>query len=71
MMLPSIRLLWIGTALLGAAVAASIFGYREVWVALAGLLLASALIDALLALRLPAPALARRVPHSLALGVRT
>jgi uncharacterized protein (DUF58 family) len=70
-MLPSSRLLWLLAALFAAAIGVSIYGYREAWLAAAALLAATALFDAGMASRLPAPAVARRVPNALALGVRT
>jgi uncharacterized protein (DUF58 family) len=70
-MLPSHRLLWLVAALLAAAIGASIWGHRELWFAAAALLAVAALVDAAMAMRLPAPALVRRVPNALALGVRT
>jgi uncharacterized protein (DUF58 family) len=71
MILPSRRLLWIGVLLLAAAIGVSIYGYREAWAALAGAAVLVAVLDAVAGTRLPAPAVARRVPASLALGVRT
>jgi uncharacterized protein (DUF58 family) len=71
MILPAPRLLWILAALLAAAFAASIYGAQALWFGAAALVTAAALADAVMALRLPAPELARRVPHALALGVRT
>ena len=71
MILPAPRLLWILAGLLAAAFAASIYGAQALWFAAAALVAAAALADAMMALRLPAPELARRVPHALALGVRT
>src|ERR1044071_4992520 len=71
MILPSTRLLWLLAALLAAALAASVYGAQALWFAAAAVVAAVALLDAVMALRLPAPELARRVPHALALGVRT
>jgi uncharacterized protein (DUF58 family) len=71
MILPSARLLWLGAALLAAATGMSIYGNADIWFAAAALVAVAALLDAALAVRLPAPALSRRVPHALALGVRT
>ncbi len=71
MILPSTRLLWLGSALLAAGLAASIYDAQGLWFAAAALVTAAALVDAVMALRLPVPELARRVPHALALGVRT
>jgi uncharacterized protein (DUF58 family) len=69
--LPSTRLLWLGAAFFGAAIGVSIWGPRQAWLAAATLMAAIALADAVLLLRLPSPAAARRVPASIALGVRT
>jgi len=69
--LPSARLLWLVSALLAAAFAAAIYGAQDLWFGAAAVVAAAALVDALIALRLPAPEVARRVPHALALGVRT
>src|SRR3954469_15584002 len=71
MILPAPRLLWILAALLAAALGASIYGAQGLWFAAGALVTATALADAVMALRLPAPELARRGPHALALGVRT
>jgi len=70
-MLPSARLLWLASALLAAGVAASIYGAQDLWFGAAAVVVVAALVDALMAQRLPAPEVARRVPHALALGVRT
>ena len=70
-LLPSTRLLWLCATLLAAAIGVSIFGYVEAWVGLAIVLLIVALVDAVRAMRSPAPAVARRVPNALALGVHT
>jgi uncharacterized protein (DUF58 family) len=70
--LPSRRLLWIAAALLGAAIAASIYSeFEPAWTATAAALLLAAGVDALAAIRMSTPALARSVPASLALGVRS
>lgn len=54
------------------AIAASIFpDYQPPWLALAAAAVLLALLDAFAGLRLPAPAVARHVPGSLALGVRS
>ena len=71
MILPAPRLLGMLAALLAAALAASIYGAQDLWFGAAALVAVAALADALMALRLPPPELARRVPHALALGVRT
>jgi uncharacterized protein (DUF58 family) len=69
--LPSPRLLWIAAVLFAAAIGVSIWGYQEFWAGVAALLAIAALADAFAGLRLPVPAVARRVPNALALGVRT
>lgn len=71
MIVPSTRLLWIAVVLLAAALGVSIWGFHAAWLALAAAVAGVALLDALAGARLPAPAVARRVPGSLALGVRT
>ena len=71
MILPSTRLLWIGVALLAAAIGVSAWGYQAAWAVLAAVAVAIAVLDAIAGARLPVPAVARRVPASLALGVRT
>jgi uncharacterized protein (DUF58 family) len=69
---PSSRLLWIALVAAAVAVAASIYpDFRVPWSAAAVAFAALALLDAFAGLRLPAPALARLVPGSLALGVRS
>ena len=70
MMVPATRLLWAATVLLAVGVAASIFpGLAQPWSAAAALLAVVAGIDLLAGLRLEAPAVARRVPATLAVGV--
>jgi len=70
MMVPATRLLWAATVLLAIGVAASIFpGLAQPWSAAAALLAGVAGIDLLAGLRLEAPAVARRVPATLAVGV--
>ncbi len=71
MILPSKRLLWAAALLFGAALGASIWGYQNAWLALAAGCVVVALGDAFGVLRLPTPPVARRVPASLAVGVRT
>src|SRR5918992_900974 len=72
MIVPSPRLLWAVLILAASAIAVSIFGeFEPPWLALAAGVLVLALLDAFAGLRLPAPALVRRVPGSLALGVRS
>ena len=71
-MIPSPRLLWAMLVLAAGGVAASIYpDFQLAWSALAGAAVLLALLDALAAFRLPVPALVRRVPGSLALGVRS
>jgi uncharacterized protein (DUF58 family) len=70
--IPSTRLLWTVVVLAAFAIAVSIYpDYQLPWAAVAAALLVLALLDAFAGLRLPAPAAARRVPGSLALGVRS
>ena len=72
MIVPSSRLLWVVLAMAATAIAVSIFPtYQVPWTAVAGAFALLALLDLFAGLRLPAPALVRRVPGSLALGVRT
>ncbi|HEV3009907.1 MAG TPA: DUF58 domain-containing protein [Burkholderiales bacterium] len=71
-MIPSQRLLWAVLVVAAIAIAVSIFPeFQLPWTAVAAGFLLLALLDAFAGLRLPAPALARHVPGSLALGVRT
>jgi hypothetical protein len=70
--IPSTRLLWTVVVLAAFAIAVSIYpDYQLPWAAVAAALLVLALLDAFAGLRLRAPAAARRVPGSLALGVRS
>jgi len=70
MFLPSTRLLWVLVVLAALGLAASIFPHVQLqWAILAGAVLVLAALDLATALRLPAPALARRVAASLAVGV--
>jgi uncharacterized protein (DUF58 family) len=70
--LPSSRLLWAALILTAIAIAVSIYPeFNLPWTALAAGFLILTLLDAFAGLRLPAPALVRRVPGSLALGVRS
>jgi uncharacterized protein (DUF58 family) len=70
--IPSPRLLWAILAVAAGGVAASIYPeFQLAWSALAGAIGLLALLDAFVTFRLPVPALARRVPGSLALGVRS
>jgi uncharacterized protein (DUF58 family) len=72
MIVPSPRLLWAVLVLAASAIAVAIFAeFQPPWLALAAGVLVLALLDAFAGLRLPAPALVRRVPGSLALGVRS
>jgi uncharacterized protein (DUF58 family) len=70
--IPSSRLLWALVVLAAIAVAVSIYAeFQPPWLmGMAGFTLLAAL-DAFAGLRLPAPAAARQVPGSLALGVRS
>jgi uncharacterized protein (DUF58 family) len=71
-MIPSQRLLWAIVLVAALAIAASIFPELQMpWSALAAGFLVLALLDAFAGLRLPAPVLARNVPGSLAVGVRS
>jgi uncharacterized protein (DUF58 family) len=70
--IPSPRLLWAIVVLAAGGVAVSIYpDFQLVWSALAGAIGLLALLDAFATFRLPVPALARSVPGSLALGVRS
>jgi uncharacterized protein (DUF58 family) len=69
--LPSARLIWVAAILAGAGVGASISASQASWFAVAAVVLVISLGDALAALRLPSPPALRRVPASLAVGVRT
>lgn len=72
MILPSARLLWAALVLAAIAIAVSIYPeFQLPWTAIGAGFLVLALLDAFAGLRLPAPALVRRVPASLALGVRS
>jgi uncharacterized protein (DUF58 family) len=71
-MVPSPRLLLAVLAVALLAVAASVYpDYQGAWLAATGAFLALAGLDALAGLRLALPAVARQVPGSLALGVRS
>ena len=71
-MIPSRRLLWSVVALGAAAIAASIFpDFQPAWIAAAAAFAVLTLLDAYAGRRLPAPALVRQVPGSLALGVHS
>jgi uncharacterized protein (DUF58 family) len=70
--IPSPRLLWAALVLGASAVAVSVFpDYQAPWLAAAVALASIAALDALAGWRLAPPALVRRVPGSLALGVRS
>jgi uncharacterized protein (DUF58 family) len=70
--IPSPRLLWAALVLAASAIAVSILpAYQAPWLAAAAALVAIAALDALAGWRLPPPALVRRVPGSLALGVHS
>jgi uncharacterized protein (DUF58 family) len=69
--LPSQRLLWLVTAMAAAAIGVAVAGsFAAQWLTLAAALVLVAGLDLLAARRLPPPAVARRLPASLALGVR-
>jgi uncharacterized protein (DUF58 family) len=69
--LPSTRLLWVVTAMAGAAVGVAVAGaFDAQWLTLAAAAALVAALDLVSGLRLPVPAVARRLPASLALGVR-
>ena len=71
-MIPSSRLLWAVVAVAALAIAVSIFPEFQVpWTALAAGFLLLTLLDAFAGRRLAVPALARIVPGSLAVGVRS
>jgi uncharacterized protein (DUF58 family) len=68
--IPSPRLLWAVLVLAALAIAVSIYPeFQFPWIAVGAAFLVLALLDAFAGLRLPAPALVRHVPGSLALGV--
>jgi len=70
--IPSARLLWAITVAAAIGVAVSIFPqYQLPWAAAAAAFIVLALLDAFAGRRLPAPSLARIVPGSLAVGVRS
>ena len=70
MILPATRLLWVLTALVGAAIGVAIFkDFQPQWTVLAAAFAAIGIVDLLLGLRIPAPLVARQVPASLSLGV--
>jgi uncharacterized protein (DUF58 family) len=69
--LPARRLLWLLTAMAAAALGVAIAGaFHPQWLTLAAALVLVAGLDLLSGLRLPPPAVARRLPATLALGVR-
>jgi uncharacterized protein (DUF58 family) len=69
--LPSTRLLWVVTAMAAAAVGVAVAGaFDAQWLTLAAAAALVAALDLVSGLRLPPPAVARRLPASLALGVR-
>jgi uncharacterized protein (DUF58 family) len=70
MILPGTRLLWALTALVGAAIGIAMFEqFQAQWTVLAAAFGVICVVDLAMALRLPAPVVARQVPASLALGV--
>jgi uncharacterized protein (DUF58 family) len=69
--LPSTRLLWVVAAMAAAAIGVAVAGaFAAQWLTLAAALALVAALDLVSGLRLPLPAVARRLPASLALGVR-
>jgi uncharacterized protein (DUF58 family) len=70
-LIPAPRLLWLAAVLLAASVGASVLGSELLWPALAAGLALLAAFDAWQVVRMPVPAVLRRVPGSLALGVRS
>src|SRR5882672_8565502 len=69
--LPARRLLWLVTAMAAAAIGVAISAtFAAQWLTLAGALVLVAGLDLLAGLRLAVPAVARRLPATLALGVR-
>jgi uncharacterized protein (DUF58 family) len=69
--LPARRLLWLVTAMAAAAIGVAIAGaFHAQWLTLAAALALVAGLDLLAGLRLAVPAVARRLPATLALGVR-
>ena len=71
-MIPSTRLLWAILVAAALGVAVSIFpAFQLPWLIGGAAFLVLALLDAFAGLRLPAPAVVRQVPGSLALGVRS
>jgi len=71
-LLPAPRLMGAAAALFALAVAAALLPVLHLpWLLAAGALALVALADAVAGLRLPVPEVARRVPASIALGVRT
>jgi uncharacterized protein (DUF58 family) len=70
--IPSARLLWAVLILAAGGVGVSLYPqFQLAWGALAGAIALLALLDAAVVWGSPAPALARKVPASLALGVRS
>jgi uncharacterized protein (DUF58 family) len=69
--LPARRLLWLVAAMAGAAIGVAIAGaFAAQWLTLAAAAALVTGLDLLAGLRLPPPAVARRLPATLALGVR-
>jgi uncharacterized protein (DUF58 family) len=70
--IPSPRLLWAVLIVAAISIAVSIYPeFQLPWVMAGAAFLVLALLDAFAGLRLPAPALARQVPGTLALGVKS
>jgi uncharacterized protein (DUF58 family) len=71
LVLPSRRLVWSATALAAAAIGMALVGaFQAQWLTLAAAVALVAALDLVSGLRQPAPAVARRLPATLALGVR-
>jgi uncharacterized protein (DUF58 family) len=69
--LPALRLLWVVAAMAAAAVGAALAAaFEPQWLTLAAAAALVAALDLVAGLRLPLPAVARRLPATLALGVR-
>jgi uncharacterized protein (DUF58 family) len=69
--LPARRLVWIAAAMAAAAIGvALVSAYQAQWLTLAAAAALVAALDLLAGLRQPAPAVARHLPATLALGVR-
>jgi uncharacterized protein (DUF58 family) len=70
MLIPASRIFWATAILALAGLGVSFFeGFTAVWLTSLGALIAGAIVDAVLALRLPVPTAQRETPGSLPLGV--